>query len=49
MIAENLVVVPVMVSYDRIFETHNLTSEMVKGEGGVLTVPEYFKRTLKFK
>lgn len=29
----NLVIVPVMVSYDRIFETHNLTSEMVKGYG----------------
>ena len=29
--AQNLVVIPVMISYDRIFETHNLTSEMVKG------------------
>jgi len=31
LLAESLVIVPVMVSYDRIFETANLTSEMVKG------------------
>lgn len=28
--AENIVVVPVMISYDRIYETNNVTSEMVK-------------------
>ena len=31
--AEKLVIVPVLASYDRMFETHNLTSEMVKGQG----------------
>ena len=30
--AERLVIVPMMISYDRIFETHNVTSEMVKAK-----------------
>ena len=29
-LADDLVIVPVMASYDRLFETHNLTQEMVK-------------------
>jgi glycerol-3-phosphate O-acyltransferase len=47
--AENLVIVPVMTSYDRIFETHNLTSEMVKGKGEELTFMEYMKRIYSFR
>lgn len=41
--AENLYIVPVMVSYDRIFETDNLTSEMVRGKGKTLSSIEYVK------
>ena len=29
--SKNLVIVPVMTSYDRLFETFNLTSEMASG------------------
>jgi glycerol-3-phosphate O-acyltransferase len=47
--AENLVIVPVMASYDRIFETHNLTSEMVKGQGQELSFLEYMKRIYTFR
>ena len=47
--AQSLVIVPVMVSYDRIFETHNLTSEMVKGQGQELSITEYIKRMHNFK
>lgn len=38
-----------MTSYDRIFETHNLTSEMVKGKGHSLNFLEYMKKTYLFK
>jgi len=47
--AENLVIVPVMASYDRIFETHNLTSEMVKGRGQELSFLEYMRRIYTFR
>lgn len=47
--AENLVIVPVMASYDRIFETHNLTSEMVKGRGQELSFVEYMRRLYSFR
>ena len=47
--AQSLVIVPVMVSYDRIFEHHNLTSEMVKGQGQELSITEYIKRMHSFK
>jgi hypothetical protein len=47
--AEKLVIVPVMASYDRIFETHNLTSEMVKGQGQELSFLEYMKRIYSFR
>ena len=47
--ANNIVIVPVMCSYDRIFETHNLTSEMVKGEGQELSFIEYMKRIYNFR
>lgn len=46
---ENLVVVPVMTSYDRIFETRNLTSEMVKGKGHELSFAEYMRRIYTFR
>jgi hypothetical protein len=38
-----------MASYDRIFETHNLTSEMVKGQGQELSFLEYMKRIYTFR
>jgi glycerol-3-phosphate O-acyltransferase len=47
--AENLVIVPVMISYDRIFETMNLTSEMIKGKGDQLSFMEYMRRIYTFK
>lgn len=46
---DNLVVVPVMTSYDRIFETRNLTSEMVKGNGHELSFAEYMRRIYTFR
>jgi hypothetical protein len=49
LLAANLVVVPVMISYDRIFETNNLTSEMVKGTGGEMTVGEYVRRIANYR
>ena len=44
-----MAVVPVMISYDRIFEHHNLTSEMIKGRGQELSFAEYIKRTYLFR
>lgn len=41
---ENLVIVPVMASYDRIFETGNLTQEMVNGKITELSFVEALKR-----
>lgn len=38
-----------MASYDRIFETHNLTSEMVKGQGQELSFMEYMRRIYSFR
>ena len=46
--AENIVIIPTMISYDRIFELHNLTSEMVKGSGKELSFAEYLKRMYTF-
>jgi len=43
------VIIPVMVSYDRIFELQNLTSEMVKGKGSELGSAEYLKKMWLFK
>lgn len=47
--ADKLVIVPVMTSYDRIFEMQNLTSEMVKGVGHNLSFVEYMKRIYTFR
>jgi len=38
-----------MTSYDRIFETNNLTSEMIKGNGGDLNFAEYFRRVWAYR
>lgn len=48
-LADNVVIVPIMTSYDRIFETQNLTAEMIKGSGTELTFTEYFKRLYTYR
>ena len=48
-LAENCFIVPVMTSYDRIFETSNLTSEMVKGKGNQLQSIEYLKQLYHYR
>jgi glycerol-3-phosphate O-acyltransferase len=37
------------VSYDRIFETRNLTSEMISGKKELLTLRDFAARTISLK
>lgn len=46
--AENIVIVPVVASYDRIFETTNLTNNMVGSQGKLETITDAFKKTMYF-
>lgn len=47
--SENITLVPVMASYDRIFETGNLTQEMVKGKITELSFAETLQRVRDLK
>jgi len=43
-LSKNLVLVPVMISYDRIFERKNFTAEMVSGKkDGLFTLTDFAK------
>lgn len=48
-LAENIVVVPVMTSYERIFETNNLTNEMIKNERQLISLKEVLHKFVQMK
>lgn len=48
-LSENIVIVPVMTSYERIFETNNLTNEMIKSDRQLISLKEVVQKFAQMK
>jgi glycerol-3-phosphate O-acyltransferase len=48
-LADNIVIVPVMTSYERLFETGNLTNEMIKNERQLISLKEVLQKFVQMK
>ena len=48
-LADKIVIVPVMTSYERLFETGNLTNEMIKNERQLISLKEVLQKFVQMK